>query len=520
MLRRKSSAPDNIDNLSNLKRLSTFTFLAIALYSIYYFGLCKVPFIGTPTFRIDYFATTVNRAWDPLSRSLIHARPISELYVFIQALVARCILHGQSRYIIYPFQHLVPLIYFVCIARTLEIAFKTRLAWWVLLSAWALFMVNPGVVGNVYKLETIVGTLSMLFGGAALLLLSKWDESRKNGHLAAFFIFYALSIFSKEDFILPPIIFLAWFALRDGLSSASIKAYGRPLAGIGAILVFFITFNKFLIPGRSYMDPVALKNSPYFMSLNPLSLLKVFKYYTMGVGLHLRLLAGAYAAISIFALTRNWKQPLLIGAIVGGLMAPYLIMPNHLFAYYGLNWWAWEAIGIVVLLQLSAPSIRVHSPVIVTIGLAAIVPSFYAAAEHHSYNWFQAQYLRTKFQQSRNLQSSLRSLRERINQYQVVGVTGIGPGEIDQTPWQNNGETAFYLSRDLSLSPRWILFVKSTSPSFQVKSTGNPTATVQVKPYSDIGNYSTLPIIKFDSNGVGELTAPESQADQSISSKP
>ena len=114
--------------------------LAAAIYCIYYFISCKLPIIGTPTFRIDYFATTITRADDSLVRSLYHSRPISELYVYIQAIFGKYFLGGQTRYIIYPFQHAALLVYFYSISKVIESIFKTRVHILACMAAWFLFI--------------------------------------------------------------------------------------------------------------------------------------------------------------------------------------------------------------------------------------------------------------------------------------------------------------------------------------------------------------------------------------------
>ena len=190
--------------------------MAAALYCIYYFIFCKLPIIGTPTFRIDYFAATVTRADDDLMRSLFHSRPISELYVYIQAILAKYFLDGQTKYIIYPFQHAALLVYFFSISKIIESIFKVRVHTLTFLAAWILFITSPGLIGDVYKLETIVGTVSMFFGGLALIALSRWERNRGQFGAIVFVLFYAFSIFAKEDFILPPLFLLGWYLVRDG----------------------------------------------------------------------------------------------------------------------------------------------------------------------------------------------------------------------------------------------------------------------------------------------------------------
>lgn len=495
-------------------RTAIFAAMALLIYALYYFVLCRMPIIGTPTFRIDYFATTINRASDPLSRSLIHARPISELYVYLQALLAKYFLSGQSRYIIYPVQHLAMLVYFISIAKAIESILKIRINLFTYVAAWLLFIVNPGVLGNVYKLETIVGTLSMLFGGIALVYLTRWHSDEKPSSAALFFVFFTLSIFSKEDFILPPIVYIAWQTIKDGNWRTELSRRRTFILALAALLVFFLIFNKFMIPGRSYMDPVNRVNAPYFMTLNPSSLFKVFLYYTTGLGFEIKGIGVVYAIASLaaIALKTYRKEAILIAGIVASLMAPYLIMPNHVFSYYGLNWWPWETLTTFALTQAIISSTRVGVAVASLASVVVLAPGFHGIYMHRSWNLSQANYLRSNFSKSANLQATLRKNRELLNHYPVVAVEGIGPGGVEQSPWQGNGETAFFLRKDLGLTPRWILFVKSGDASYRIKNLVSDHAVnpieVDVRDIADLKDYPNLPVLSFDPNGNGTLEIP------------
>lgn len=487
--------------------------LAAAIYCIYYFISCKLPIIGTPTFRIDYFATTITRADDSLVRSLYHSRPISELYVYIQAIFGKYFLGGQTRYIIYPFQHAALLVYFYSISKVIESIFKTRVHILACMAAWVLFITSPGLIGGVYKLETIVGTISMFFGGLALVILSRWDRNRTNSAATFFVSLYALSIFAKEDFILPPLILLGWYMFRDGDWKRQLSAHKWLLSSMTFLLIFFVVFNKLIIPGRSFIDSVDKAKSPYFMTLNPISMAKVAFSYFVDEGRHIRVLSAFYAVCTLTALAlgKKWKETLLVALIVAGLMAPYLIMPNHKFSYYGIKWWAWQAIASLVLIQI----IFTKREAIVTalIGAIVLMPALINLSRHRGTAWNQSAYVRDRFAKSKNIQRTLLANRSAINAQKRVAVTGIGPGEIEQSPWQGNGETGFFLRGDLDLDPKWIVFVKSADPSYAIRNNTqtdlNSAPEVTVQNIDEIGLYENLPRLVFGPDGNGRFIAQQ-----------
>jgi hypothetical protein len=483
--------------------------IAVALYCVYYFIFCKLPIIGTPTFRIDYFATTVTRADDGLMQSLFHSRPISELYVYIQAILAKYFLDGQTKYIIYPFQHAALLVYFFSISKVIESIFKIRVHTLTFLAAWVLFITSPGLIGDVYKLETIVGTVSMLFGGLALVVLSRWERNRTHSAAIVFVSFYAFSIFAKEDFILPPLFLLSWYLFKDGEWKQQIIDHKWLLSSVVLLLIFFVIFNKFIIPGRSFMEPADKAKSPYFMTLNPISMAKVAYYYFAEEGRHIRVLSLFYAIATLIALAlgKKWKETLLIALMVAGLMAPYLIMPNHKFSYYAVKWWAWQAIASLILIQIIFA--KREAVVTALISVIVLTPALINLGLHRGTTWNQSAYFRDRFAKSGNVQRTLLVNRNAINAQKRVAVVGIGPGEIEQSPWQGNGETGHFLRGDLDLDPKWIVFVKSADASYVVtdnmQTDVSQAPEIAVKNISEIGLYKNLPRLVFGPDGNGEF---------------
>jgi len=487
--------------------------LAAALYAVFYFVICGLPVAGTPAFRIDYFTATVTSGNDFLA-SLIHARPVVTLFFYVQALIASA-LEGQARYVIYPVQHLVLLVYFFSIAKVIESIFRIRLAIVSLLIAWLLFILTPVVVEGVYKLETIVGTLSMLFGGLAMLFLMRWERHKGTGSVLAFLGCYAASIMAKEDFILPPLILLAWFIVRNGDWKQQMLARKWVLVAVCACLAFFLVFNKAVVPGHAYIEPVHRADSPYFMTLDPASVLGTLKYYIAACGRRVELIFMLYALASVAALLlrNHWKETLLIAMIVGGLLAPYLIMPNHLYSYYGEKWLPWQTVTSLVIIQ-AVLGTRRHLAIAAScvVGAAILVPTLVGVYRHHDVLWFRANYYRGIFSVSRNLHDTLVANRDAINRYKRVAVLGIGPGEIDQTPWQGNGEAEFYLRGDLKLRPQWLVFVKADGRDYRVDDYVQPDfapqARVIVKRASDLARYENLPALVFQRDGRGRFVEP------------
>lgn len=496
------------------------TGLCVLAYCYLFFWLLDLPPIGQPTFRIDFMAVTVTRGDEvqDFVTAALHSRPVSALYVALQGLIGLIALDGQTRYIAYAAQHLGLLVYFLMMVRVVETLLQVRLGVLAMTAAWLLVIINPLTVEGVYKLETIVGTLSMVFGALSMLLLLRWDRARDTRSAIGFLLAYGLSVFAKEDFALPPLFLLTWIVLRPGIQGGSFAAGVRNhrwlVLATASLLLVFVAFNKLLVADRAFIEPTADPASPYFMSLAPSSLLKVASHYTFNLGSSVSVLFYAHSTLTLAALTFSDRraEAALIACMVGGLMAPYLIMPNHIFGYYSIKWFAIQAITAVALLRLLLPSAALASAVAVAGALWLVTPTLKAIDARTHLMWHQANFLRHHFSVSGRLYQTLVRHREALNRFERVGVLGIGVGGIVHTPWQSNGETAFFLSGDLDLSPDWVLFLQQDGASYSAPGrSASSEPLVITRKLSDLKSNGDLPLMLIQKDGSGTLFERASQ---------
>lgn len=488
--------------------------LCTAFYGLFYFVLCRLPVFGFPTFRIDYLAATVTRG-DELSdfaAALRHSRPVSALYASFQGAFALAVLEGQTRFTLYLLQHAGLLAYFLAITKMLEQMFRVRLRVLAILAAWAAVTTAPETIEGIYKLETIVGTLSMTLGSFSMLALFQWRKNRLPRWLVMFFLLYCLSVLAKEDFALPPLILLGWLIIEDGIRWQQIvkkaQEYRPILAGLAVFTVFFWIFNKYIILDRSFVSPVAIVDSPYWVSLHPADLVEAAKRYTAGLNKNaiMILLAYVLASSAALLLRRRWRETLIVFLMVLGLMAPYLVMPNHVFGYYAVKWLVVEALTFVALVQLIFNSQLVATLVAVVGSTLLVAPVVSGVQEKKHRVWHVSNYFRDRISISENIHKTLATLREDLNQEARVGVIGMGPGQIDQSPWWNGGESHFYLSGDLQLKPQWILFFMDTvAQRPNILHDDFPDSAVLEVNFAHIGNFEGMKALVFRKDGVGRL---------------
>jgi hypothetical protein len=512
---------DYLAMLSDLDPYKKATLIALVVsilyFCWYYFVLCNLPFIGTPTFRIDYLAASLSRG-DSLLNAVTDSRPVNRILSFFQTRFAIAVLHGDTSYGLYLTQYLAVFVYFFCVASTINYLFKANLGVLALVAGFGVFAMSPEVISSIYKLETIVGSRSMLFGGLSLLVLMRWDRDRKHIQAAGFFFLYALSIFSKEDFALPPLLLLGWMLVRNGNILDQVRTYKYMLISAGAVLLFFLIYNEWLIKGHAFIDPVNVHGSPYFMSLSPSSLFRVAKRYIVGFDDTLAAIFIVYvlAAVALFISGKHRRENILVALIIGGLMAPYLIMPNHVFDYYATKWIAWQIMLVPVAIKLICPQRTIATALTAGLAAAAFSLTILGIMQHRAYQYYQSAYLRTHFNISRNMKETLERNRLALNAYDTVAITGIARKDIGYTPWQNNGEFSSYLTRNLGLDSNWILYVPSASPSVHSskdsagESTRKMTGKVQVESLARLNARTDLPVLAFNKDGTGRLLPPGS----------
>lgn len=486
-------------------RFITMGAVLIGLYIWFYLVLCGLPLIGEPTFRIDHYATTLTRG-DELSdfiTAISHSRPVSALYASAQGAFAGMFLDGHAEYIAYPLQHAALIVYFLLMARTFESVLNVRFDALPLIGSWAVFVISPSVLEGVYKLETIVGSLSMLFGALAMWAIVRWRESGNKRFIAGFLLAYALSVLAKEDFAVPPLLLLAYYATQGGFSKARLSSYRAPFIALCLLAAFFFTFNHYLIEDRAFITSVPDPRSPYFITFSPTSMVMMAQRYIFDLDPAILTMAAIFAALCIVSIAKRTatREVTFLVLGVGGLMAPYLIMPNHVYIYYAQKWFVWLILGSLALAYRTIPYRRQVGVVWVIVCVAVVAPSIIGVTDQSGKLWHQSSYFNRNFQISRNIESSLDRYRPQLNLHERVAVLGIGPGQIEHTPWQGNGETSFILEGDYSLTPAWTVYVRENGRGYRAtQAPGNEK--VRVALLENLSEAEGMPVLRFDEDGV------------------
>jgi hypothetical protein len=334
------------------------------------------------------------------------------------------------------------------------------------------------------------GVLALLF----LLAVSRRGRIWPFALLATFF--YLLSIFSKEDFVLPPLLLAGYLAL---FGSANRQKVSAALVGILGSLGGLIVYNTFLIR-RPFFGSVA--SGTYRIELSPASVVSTCLRYLRMDRYSLALLFGFLGAViaGVAILARRRRSVVLIGAMTLSLIAPYGVLPGHVSGFYSFGWLAWMAASpFAVAGAILERFPRLGARLLLAAGAVAFAT--WAAwttrvDRQNSVDWFQ---LMSGF--NRNVVRSLIENKPAITREERVGVLGVS----SFSPW--TGSLGDYLVRRLGFHNKWLVFVSEDSPFRKIdgRTVIQGKAPITVLPLQDAASFGDLLFVQFNQEGRGTL---------------
>src|SRR5690606_4367807 len=134
-------------------------------------------------------------------------------------------------------------------------------------------------------------------------------------------------------------------------------------------------------------------------------------------GFGARAITLGYVACSVIALLhrRYWKETLLVGLMVFGLMGPYLIMPNHSYAYQAQKWLVWQVLVIVAAIHITLGHRRIMANFLCMLACAAVtLPTAWGSVNKTDKYYHMSRFVLGSFEVARNMPSSLEANREEL----------------------------------------------------------------------------------------------------------
>jgi len=327
-----------------------------------------------------------------------------------------------------------------------------------------------------------------------------------------------LTSFSREDFLLPPLVLLAYYYFKsfdktvrlqtsNTLAASRIWIVGVATAMLvmAALSVIFSAkvgsrFANLIYQSSATADPYSVKLtiSSVFAAFNKLT----FEYI---VGPTIFSLIGVGLGLILFREKRF--ELITTTLIVLSIILPYTMIPNNLPAYRVVSWLPWFAgIGILIMQQLLneikermgskfgniAISISVAFSVII---LAQMDPKRQSMAR-----WYKNQQILNNNIIGSLIQNSDMILKEKI--VAVRGVKGL-------SPWSNTD--AGFIRNKIKLPNKWVLLIDENSQFYSINYSFKNSEVhkkrkqshVLVVKTSELCEMPDMLLLDFDENGAG-----------------
>lgn len=353
-------------------------------------------------------------------------------------------------------------------------------------------------------LGLLTNLISHLFGMVTLLALwHGWQPGRRHWLWLALGAF-ALSAFAKEDFLLPPLLLVAFLALRpqaaDTMPRRTRWLVAAVLLGIavGSMAWQAHVRNPFV---AGLFSP---ETSPavYAIDLSPAGLASSF--WRLLAEFALPVLAVAVVAwIAMFAKLPRYRLALLwYAAVIVTLVLPYAVIPRTIFPARAYAWLPW-LVGIAVVGWASMQSTLASPRHRALASSAAIVAALLLACAHWPARTAPVHSYVQQVAMNRRMIGVLTAHREDLVRHPLVGLVGLG----EWGPWC--AQDALYVNGNLGFhAQRWVVFVPAPTRCYTqqqrdvVRKRG---VNVAVADLSTLCRYGPMPVLAFDPDGAGRL---------------
>lgn len=363
-------------------------------------------------------------------------------------------------------------------------------------------------------LGLITNLASHFFGCLTLVLLLHARQKLSWVLVLVSSFFYALSVFSKEDFVLPPLLFITYFILKlylpvfegraknamnidDARKWVAIVALFFTSIALLSILYSVLFSNPFVAGAVGDLSG----NSPYAVVIDSkvlfASLIKLtFEYALVPTGAFI----AALIFVGVFSKTRRLES-VFIFLFVFSLILPYALIPNRILPYRTFGWLSWfSAMFVVFLTLLWGGEFRrwikdkfARFLAVFLVLLCALLTYMNRGTVLNVANWY-------ALNQDMNLHmlNTIQYHKDILDNERLVGVVGVS----GLSPWSNN--SGAFLKNKLGFSNRWVVFVDGSSIYYRVADF-QEDSYINIVSADEICNLQQKLLIEFDASGKGIL---------------
>ncbi len=389
---------------------------------------------------------------------------------------------------------------------------RVRLGWFLTAAFSVMTFSHLAAFEHGKYLGLITNLTSHFFGCLALItLLYVWRTPRFLTSTIAV-VAYGLSVFAKEDFLLPPLLLLVYLGAdlyyprtRITAEAADRRAHEKQwwlkmslwfIALAGASVLFsLLVRNPFLAGAVGQVG----NSAHYAVSFDPGVLLAAFLKLTIEYS-PWHTIAGVLAVI---ALSVTWKERrrelILLAAIVFCLILPYAMISNHVFSYRVFAWLPWLSAPVVIaaaLLWRGEVPMFFGRKIAKVFAVALFAVPFLVGYLDRIPRLMVAGWYASAQQSNKQMIDSIVANKALLDKEKVIGVVGVE----GLSPWSNNDGA--YLRKKLGFSNHWVIFVDKSTMFFTIKESA-PSTYLSVASSRSLCEQPGLLVMKFDPSGVG-----------------
>lgn len=492
------SEENKMRNKEAISRIDFLKYLIVASLTYWVFNFILIPNTLSPVHHDDY---SVLGAGIESMRWFIE-RPISTNIAYFMGEMGATFAFGLLNF----FTIAVPVMVLYFCTRLLEIKIG-----WVLATAFSVMTFSHLAAFEHGKyLGLITNLTSHFFGCLALIALvhARGKPSSLAGSLAV--IAYGLSVFSKEDFLLPPLLLIAYlgaeiFFPRKVLPKDATKDQGDERRWWRKMSLLFVG-----VAGASFLFSLLVRNpfvagafgnlgaaAPYAVNFSPLIIWESFVKLAVKYSSWQALMAST----AFIALWLTWKprrrELLLLAMMVFSLILPYALISNHTFPYRVFAWLPWMSALVVVAAAFfwrGEVCDQIARKVALLFGAIFFSSTLVVAYLDRLPRLMVAGWYETVQRTNQRMIEALLANKPMLDQEAEVGIVGVE----GLSPWsKSNGA---YLQKKLGFVNRWVVFIENNSIFFATNKSV-PEAYISVLSSQRLCENPELLVMKFDASG-------------------
>lgn len=358
----------------------------------------------------------------------------------------------------------------------------------------------PFIIDVSKFLGIIINLCSALFALISMFSLLKGYRENKTSFFILAALFYTLSLFTKEDFILPNILLIAYLFLFEKIE-IDINLYHRKIklflfsAYTIISIIALALFNKYIVHSVFTGMSTSL-SAPYAVNLAFSSVFKVYMHYLISNVYSIILTISAlliFILCLFFTAVETRIKLFFLLLIILSLIMPYSVLPNHTAYFYICNWLPWQSAVIVFgLFFLTAGWNKQTKYIFVAVFSILLIPISYPHRNYTSVRY------EADAQRNKNMVSTLIYYKKKLNQESYVGVINV----THFATWLiGNGD---YFRNNLGLTPRWLVFVDNNSDNITQIDSNKQINLLDSKKICD---FPSMKYLHFMPDGKGMLNS-------------